>query len=329
LAIERRGRHATGYAYIDDGATELVKADISARDFVKVAPMFTDEFTVRPRAILLHTRYATQGSPSINQNNHPIHSKVSGLTLIHNGWLTNEAKILSKYNLTKDAAVDSETVLRLIEFFIEKKKKRIITAIRLAMKELRGVFACALISAKYPDTVWLWRSGNPLHTYSCETTGAFVFASTFDLLYQAIDGADMTGGRYVEFADHKVAVLTVKQEKLKIEIGDLVARPRPERKKTTRKPIQRSLWELPSKRADDKIKPVHFDCPRCRRDIESMGGHIGFCLTCKHYYDVPDAQNETAAAWEAWKEQGKKIDQLEIDAALIHANLARKNNKIN
>jgi glucosamine 6-phosphate synthetase-like amidotransferase/phosphosugar isomerase protein len=150
-AIEARGKHAAGYAYHDQDTTIVCKADLPASEFVEAAPMFTDPFDRRPRTILLHARYATQGLPTNNYNNHPIYSKVTGLTLIHNGWLTNERALIAKYGLRKDGEVDSETVLRLIEHFVLNDKKRITTAIRLAMAELEGKFACALISEKHPD----------------------------------------------------------------------------------------------------------------------------------------------------------------------------------
>jgi glucosamine--fructose-6-phosphate aminotransferase (isomerizing) len=231
LAIERRGRHATGYAFIKTGddSTEIVKADIPASEFVQVAPMFTDGLDGAPRAILLHTRYATQGKPSNNWNNHPIYSKHSGMTLIHNGWLTNEEEILEKYGLHKDGEVDSETILRLIEHFMFNERKRIITAIRLAMRELKGVFACALISEKYPDTMWLWRSGNPLNVYRDKKTEAFIFASTRELLSEAVEAAGLRDGKLSEFPEFKVACFKAIKGRLHASFGALRKRPRPVR----------------------------------------------------------------------------------------------------
>ena len=237
-AIEVRGRHATGYAYHDDeGSTIIVKADITASDFVEAAPLFAEPFAVTPRTVLLHTRHATQGKASDNENNHPIYSKVTGLTLIHNGWLTNEKQILRKYRLKKDGEVDSETILRLIEHFLLTEKKRISTAIKLAMNELEGRFACALISEKYPDALWLWTRGNPLAGYRDDTTGAFIFASTPSLLTLALGQSNITPKKIGALADGRLICLKVKNGKMHGAFGKL---------KTYRRARQ---------------KPIHNDLP--------------------------------------------------------------------
>ena len=323
LAIEKRGKHATGYAYIDDGETVIEKADIRARDFVQMAPMFVDPFDATPRTILLHARFATTGTPAFDQNNHPIHSKISGMTLIHNGWLTNEKHILRKYKLQKDAEVDSETVLRLIEYFVSKKKKRISTAIKLAMRELKGRFACALISEKFPNTLWLWRSNYPISAFHDKRSGALIFASTHELLATALRYANVTDGKFIDVPEFKVGVYTCKDGKLYVEHTNLKVRKEPVRVKRNKDDDQLALKleqsiaaRRKAKKEDVQIDPVEFECPRCGRDLVSIGGHVAFCQTCKTYRDVPHDNNQTAAAWEAWKEQGRKINLLEVAAAM-------------
>jgi glutamine phosphoribosylpyrophosphate amidotransferase len=67
LAIEQRGRHATGLAFVKDEITIVDKADMPARDFVQASAIFTDGFgEAQPRAVSLHARYATQGTPADN-----------------------------------------------------------------------------------------------------------------------------------------------------------------------------------------------------------------------------------------------------------------------
>jgi glucosamine 6-phosphate synthetase-like amidotransferase/phosphosugar isomerase protein len=300
--IESRGRHATGYAYHDDGTTVVCKADLRALDFIATAPLFTEPFDATPRSVLLHTRYATQGSPSDNENNHPIYSKVSGLTLIHNGWLTNEKHLLRKYGLKKDGAVDSETVLRLIEHFILSEGKKITTAIRLAMAELEGKFACALISEKYPDTMWLWRRGNPLAGIRDEKTGAFYFASTPEMLTRALRESGITVKKIGELADGKILCLQAKKGKLHGTFGKLAIRrskkqkpivntlpfigmPRPEKKGVVKTITDGwEAWKAQGRTIDEALKGV---CPTCK----TKGVAVGFgnreiyrCDKCKNYF---------------------------------------------
>src|SRR5262245_56689657 len=87
LSIEAQNKHTTDYAYIDREETIIEKADLRTRDFIETADLFTRQRDLpkHSRTILLHTRYATQGTPKNNHNNHPIHNKFSGMTLIHNG----------------------------------------------------------------------------------------------------------------------------------------------------------------------------------------------------------------------------------------------------
>jgi asparagine synthetase B (glutamine-hydrolysing) len=288
LQIQRRGRHATGYAYVAQNATVIEKADLPAEAFVQLAPMFLDGLGDDPRAIILHTRYATQGNPRVNLNNHPIHSKQTGLTLIHNGWLTNERQILAKYHLRKDGEVDSETVLRLIEHFLLKGRRSINRAIKLAMKELKGVFACALISERYPNTLWLWRDNNPLHVYT--DTGALIFASTEDLLSAALREAGIAGGKIMEFPNAMICRLMIVKGEVRAAF---------ERLKIRKRPTQPGK-EKAKKTKTKKSKPLKNQHPL-----------IG----------MPARQPAfpTLEAWNQWKKQGREIEGL-LSATLENLN---------
>jgi glucosamine 6-phosphate synthetase-like amidotransferase/phosphosugar isomerase protein len=314
LAIEQRGRHASGYAYHGKDSIMVEKADMTASDFVQAAPLFTEPFKLKPRSILLHTRYATQGSPRNNYNNHPIYSKISGLTLIHNGWLTNEREVIAKFNLDKDGEVDSETVLRLIEHFVLNERKRITTAIKLAMRELEGRFACALISEKYPDTLWLWRNGNPLYCYRDERTGALIFASTAELLEEALRASGFTGGKIAGFEDRRVSCM-----------------------KAIKGKIHASFAKLGKRAAAKRQKPIKNDLPLIGMPVRKDGCQLcfGICRfpesdACQHNVEESrpiERHSRTKAiswkptnvmtkeAWEDWKKQGKSIAELIDDKA--------------
>src|SRR5258708_7551026 len=80
LSIESRGRDATGFAFRDvNGEFQIHKADIDATLFVKhrlCLPRNT-------RTWISHTRFATQGEPTFNENNHPI--LAGSVVGVHNG----------------------------------------------------------------------------------------------------------------------------------------------------------------------------------------------------------------------------------------------------
>ena len=189
LSIETRGYDATGYAYIKNGSTYLYKRAVEAGRFVKSEKNLLLKYGAKaamPDTLLLHTRHATQGSPKKSQNNHPIFSKKSGMTLIHNGWLLNEREVLTAHKIVKDGDVDSETVLRMIEKY---ERNGITRGVGKAMRKLRGAFACGLISEKFPNTLWLWRRGNPL--WLAISGGVVLFASTVEAVSRGVLNAGL------------------------------------------------------------------------------------------------------------------------------------------
>ena len=187
VGLQSRGRDATGYAYINhDGNTNFAKAPIEAKDFIKVpGHLLYEPPKQMPMNLLLHARYATQGEPSENMNNHPLYSKTSGLCLVHNGWFMNDGDITREFSLKLDATVDTEAYLRLIEkFYIEGDVKSIEVAIKEATKCFYGSLACGMIQGGKPNVMWLWRDRGELAVL--KTEWGYVFASTMKILVNAI-----------------------------------------------------------------------------------------------------------------------------------------------
>lgn len=116
LDIEHRGYHATGSAWINrtaEGKTKfnMLKKNISASTFV---PQTGDALCKGATTAILHTRYATQGSPSNNDNNHPLTRGHVALT--HNGHIANDSELFKLLNVKRRAQVDSEAVTALLAF---------------------------------------------------------------------------------------------------------------------------------------------------------------------------------------------------------------------
>ena len=186
--IAVRGKEATGYAYIhpQTGFVRVAKSGVSPAEFVKIPGhlLSNGDYRDMPRMMMLHARFATQGSPTINGNNHPLYSKGSGLCMVHNGWFTNEDEIAKEMSLDRDFDVDSEVYLKLIEhYFLAGDKLEV--AIGKATNKLEGTSACAMFQAKRKDQLWLWRDkSGPLSV--AETEFGYVFASTADILWKAL-----------------------------------------------------------------------------------------------------------------------------------------------
>lgn len=187
VAIQTRGSDATGYVYLNKhGNTCLAKAPVTAKSFVDIpGHLLSKKKAEMPQLILLHARFATHGEASNNMNNHPLYSKVSGLSLIHNGWLLNDTELETDFELKKDAEVDTETYLRLIEkFYFQGETKSVESGIKEATKLVYGAVVCAMIRGGKPGVMWLWRDKGDLAVV--QTEWGYVFASTMTLLLNSL-----------------------------------------------------------------------------------------------------------------------------------------------
>jgi len=181
LAIQERGEDATGAAWsetADDGkAVMFAKLDIPADEFVKSLNELMPRHT---RTAILHTRWATQGDPSDNDNNHPI---VVGATVgVHNGVVTNDDALFAAEEWERIAEVDSEAIFQLIENSNHPLKQ---------LHRIQGRAAIAWLDSKAPDTLHIARlEGSPLYI-GTTVGGSFVFASTRPLLEEAAKAAGL------------------------------------------------------------------------------------------------------------------------------------------
>lgn len=179
--IVSRGADATGAAWVQSDkkskkATIAVsKAPVPAYSF---DPYLKTMPTTTKRAIL-HTRWATQGSPQNNLNNHPI---VSGRIVgVHNGVLSNDRPIFDYLREVRKAQVDSEAAFALLN--------RTIYSPAEVLQSLKGRAALAWLDARDKRDLHLARvDGSPL-AIGLTKAGSLIFASTMPLLVSACDEA--------------------------------------------------------------------------------------------------------------------------------------------
>lgn len=184
LSIQERGEDATGAAWSEsvDGGKDVMfaKLDIPADEFVESLNELMPKHT---RTAILHTRWATQGDPAENDNNHPI---VVGATVgVHNGVITNDDTLFAEEGWDRIAEVDSEAIFQLIEHANDPLTQ---------LHRLKGRAAIAWVDTKVPDTLHIARlEGSPLW-YGVTVGGSFVFASTQPLLQEAAKRAKVRLG---------------------------------------------------------------------------------------------------------------------------------------
>lgn len=113
---------------------------------------------------IAHTRWATHGEPS-SVNAHPHYSSSKNLAIIHNGIIENYAEI--KRNLIAKGVVfqsetDTEVLVQLIEYVQVKKNLDTLTAVQVALHQVIGAYAIALLDRREPNQIIAARKQSPL-----------------------------------------------------------------------------------------------------------------------------------------------------------------------
>lgn len=177
LGIEERGTHATGAAWVQDGATWLAKEAIPASTFVK-----GDHVPANATQFIAHTRWATQGSVQNNENNHPI--DVRGIVGIHNGCIANDDAIFDLIGTEKRIAqVDSEAIFALIQHSGMPAAQ--------ALELLRGSAAVAWFDANDTQVLHLARVSSSPVVIGFTAKNSIVFASTEKAVRKAAEASGL------------------------------------------------------------------------------------------------------------------------------------------
>lgn len=159
--LEYRGYDSAGVALINESNTLSV---FKAKGKVSDLENFCIEKDITGSIGIAHTRWATHGEPS-SMNAHPHYSQSNNLAIIHNGIIENYAEI--KHNL-QDKGVkfrsetDTEVLVQLIEYIQIKKDLDLLTAVQVALRQVIGAYAIAILDKRHPDTIIAARKQSPL-----------------------------------------------------------------------------------------------------------------------------------------------------------------------
>ncbi|MBQ8422936.1 MAG: glutamine--fructose-6-phosphate transaminase (isomerizing) [Coprobacter sp.] len=113
---------------------------------------------------IAHTRWATHGEPN-EINAHPHYSASGNLALIHNGIIENYATIkekLQKAGYEFRSSTDTEVLVQLIEYVQVSHNLDLLSAVQLALQEVIGAYAIAILDRRRPDTIIAARQSSPL-----------------------------------------------------------------------------------------------------------------------------------------------------------------------
>lgn len=159
--LEYRGYDSAGIAlHSDDSRLNVYKS----KGKVSALEDFVADKDVSGHIGIAHTRWATHGEPS-NVNAHPHYSQTEHLALVHNGIIENyrelkEGLIQKGYKLVSDT--DTEVLVQLIDYIQTTYRLNTFEATQVALKQVIGAYAIALLSKDEPDRIIAARKSSPL-----------------------------------------------------------------------------------------------------------------------------------------------------------------------
>ena len=155
--LEYRGYDSAGIATLHDGKIEIRRAQgklINLENVLRERPL-TGSLGIG------HTRWATHGRPS-ETNAHP--HKAGGIVVVHNGIIENYLALKERLR-AQGHEFSSETDTEIIAHLVEEHYKitgDFVAAVRLALAEVRGAYAVAILCEQEPGKMVAAKLGSPL-----------------------------------------------------------------------------------------------------------------------------------------------------------------------
>ncbi len=159
--LEYRGYDSAGVAMIND------KGDLNVyKTKGKVADLeaFCADKDITGMVGIAHTRWATHGEPS-SVNAHPHYSESKNLAIIHNGIIENYAEIkkrLEEKGMHFRSQTDTEVLVQLIEYIQTTRNVDLLTAVQVALHQVIGAYAVAVLDKNNPRQIIAARKQSPL-----------------------------------------------------------------------------------------------------------------------------------------------------------------------
>ena len=154
--LEYRGYDSAGVAVLDGDVLRVGRAAgrLQALESVLHAQPITGALGIG------HTRWATHGRPS-EDNAHP-HTDCGGsLVVVHNGIVENYVELKERLRAgghTFRSETDTEVLAHLVEHHLTGARS-LETAVRAALREIRGSYAIGVVAAAAPDRLVVAKQG--------------------------------------------------------------------------------------------------------------------------------------------------------------------------
>ena len=269
--LEYRGYDSAGVALMQENGISLYKCRGKVSELEEYC---SDKNTVSTMGIA-HTRWATHGEPN-DQNAHPHLSEDGKLALIHNGIVENylvlKQELISRGYKFK-SNTDTEVLVHLIQdIYKSEQVTELAEAVRLALLNVVGTYAIAILSADNPDELIVAKKGSPL-----------LIGIGKDDYFVASDGAPIVEytKRVVYLEDEEVAVLNLNK---KLEIKNINSEVK---KRAYVQKLELNLEQLEKGGFDHYMLKEIFEQPKAisdsmrgrvntKKDVVSLGGIIEY-----------------------------------------------------
>ena len=159
--LEYRGYDSAGVALENGkGLLNVYKAKGKVSDLEE----YCSDKDITGSVGIAHTRWASHGEPS-SVNAHPHYSGSKNLAIIHNGIIENYAEI--KRNLQQKGVIfrsdtDTEVLVQLVEYIQKRKNLDLLTAVQVALHQVIGAYAIAILDKNNPNQIIAARKQSPL-----------------------------------------------------------------------------------------------------------------------------------------------------------------------
>ena len=159
--LEYRGYDSAGVALIcENGNLNVYKTKGKVDNLTE----YCSNKDVSGHVGIAHTRWATHGEPSA-RNAHPHYSQSHNLAIIHNGIIENYADIkhrLQAKGIKFESDTDTEVLVQLVEYIMTKKQLSLLEAVQVALYQVIGAYAIAIVDKRDPRQIIAARKQSPL-----------------------------------------------------------------------------------------------------------------------------------------------------------------------
>jgi glucosamine--fructose-6-phosphate aminotransferase (isomerizing) len=242
--LEYRGYDSAGVAVVSRNQLNVVRATGKLKNLENRVSQEVPKGTLG----IGHTRWATHGRPS-DENAHP-HS-YKGVAVVHNGIIENHLALKEALR-AKGHVFSSETDTEVFAHLISDELERgldLVEAVRLAIKQVKGTYALAVVSSSDPNRIVCTKDSSPM-VLGLSQGQNFVASDVPALLEHTRDVVYMEEGDLAVVTAQGVDIYNRKGEKVNRPTRRIDWTPMMAEKGGHKHFMHKEIWEQPRAVAD-------------------------------------------------------------------------------